>query len=108
MIISILVNALAVMISAYIIPGARVDSFLTAVVVTIVMAVMNLVVKPILTILTLPLTVMTFGLFLFVINLIVLFLVDAVVPGFQLDGVFSAILFAITLSVVGSFTNKIA
>jgi len=108
LLISIVLNALAVMLSAYIIPGARVDSFLTAVLVTIVMGFMNVIVKPILTLLTLPLTIVTFGLFLFVINLVVLFLVDSLIDGFQLDGILPAILFAITLSIIGSLTNPIA
>ena len=108
LLISLVVNALTVMIAAYIVPNTRVDSFLTAVLVSIVMAVMNAIVKPVLTILTLPLTIVTFGLFLFVINLIVLYLVDAVVPGFELGGLLSTILFAIVLSVIGSITNSLA
>jgi putative membrane protein len=108
LLISLIVNALTVMIAAYIVPNTRVDSFLTAVLVSIVMAVMNAIVKPVLTILTLPLTIVTFGLFLFVINLIVLYLVDAVVPGFELGGLLSTILFAIALSVIGSITNSLA
>ncbi len=106
LIFSIIVNAITVMLAAYLIPGARVDSFLSAVLVTVVLGFMNAIVKPILTLLTLPITILTFGLFLFVINLIILFLVDAVVPGFELEGVMSAILFAITLSIIGSVTNS--
>jgi putative membrane protein len=97
LLISIIVNAIAVMLAAYIIPGTRVDSFGTAILVTIVMGFMNAIVKPILTLLTLPLTIMTLGLFLFVINLIILFLVDAFIPGFELGGILPAILFAIAL-----------
>lgn len=108
LLISIIVNALSVMIAAYIIPGVTVDSFLTAVLVTIVMGFMNVIVKPILTLLTLPITVLTLGLFLFVINLIILYLVDAVIPGFEIGGILSAILFSIVLSVIGSITNGLA
>lgn len=108
LLISIIVNALSVMIAAYIIPGVTVDSFLTAVLVTIVMGFMNAIVKPILTVLTLPITVLTLGLFLFVINLIILYLVDAVIPGFEIGGILSAILFSIVLSVIGSITNGLA
>ncbi len=108
LLISILVQAFSVLIAAYIIPGVRVDSFLTAVLVTIVMGFMNAIVKPILVVLTLPITFLTLGLFYFVINLLILFLVDAVIPGFELSGVLSAILFAIALSVIGSIVNGLA
>lgn len=107
LLISLIVNAISVMIAAYIIPGVKVDSFVTAILVTIVMGFMNAVVKPILTLLTLPITIVTLGLFLLVINLIILFLVDAVIPGFELGGVLPAILFAIALSVIGSITNSL-
>lgn len=108
LLISIIVNALSVMLAAYIIPGVRVDSFLTAVLVTVVMGFMNAIVKPILTILTLPITILTLGLFLFVINLIILYLVDALISGFELGGVLPAILFAVALSLIGSITNSLA
>lgn len=107
LLISIIVNAISVMLAAYIIPGTSVDSFGTAILVTIVMGFMNAIVKPILTILTLPITIMTLGLFLFVINLIILYLVDSLIPGFELGGVVPAILFAIALSVIGSITNSL-
>lgn len=108
LLISIIVNALSVLLAAYIIPGVQVDSFLTAVLVTIVMGLMNAIVKPILVLLTLPITILTLGLFYFVINLIILFLVDAVIGGFELGGIIPAILFAITLSIIGSITNSLA
>lgn len=106
--ITIIINAFSVLIAAYIIPGVRVDSFWTAVLVTIVLGIMNAVVKPILVILTLPITILTLGLFYFVLNLIILFLVDALISGFTLGGVVPAILFAIALSIIGSITNNLA
>lgn len=99
-IISLLVSAVSVMIAAYLTPGAVIDSFFTAIVVSLVLGFMNAVVKPILLLLTLPINILTLGLFTLVINLLVLFLVDALVSGFTLGGLLTTIVFAIVLSVV--------
>lgn len=105
--ISILISSIAVVISAYILPGVHVADFFTAIVVAIVLGVINAVLKPILIVLTLPVNILTLGLFTFVINGLLVLLVGAVVPGFKVDGLLWAILFSIILSLVGGFLNSL-
>jgi len=107
-IISLLVSTIAVLTAAYVTPGAEIANVLTAVVVAVVLGFMNAVVKPILLVLTLPINILTLGLFTVVINLLVLTMVDALVPGFSLGGLFPAIVFAIVLSVLNSFLSNLA
>ena len=82
-------------------PGFRVDGWGSALVASLVLAAANTILKPILFVLTLPFTILTLGLFLLVLNAIVLWLVSLVVPGFHLDGFLPAFLAALVLSVVG-------
>lgn len=102
LIINILLTALAVVVSAYLIPGVKVNSFLTAVVVAILLGIINVFVKPILVILTLPVTILTLGLFLIVINALIILLVSGLVPGFKVNGFWWAVLYSIVLSIVSS------
>jgi putative membrane protein len=107
-IIRMLVNALAVMVSAYLLRGVKVDSFVSALIVAIVLAVLNLLVKPILVILTLPVTIVTLGLFLFVINAIIILIASKLVSGFHVQDFFWALIFSLILSIVSSIMNSIA
>lgn len=100
--IRLILSAVAVLICSYILPGANVDGFVTAVVVAGVLAILNVLLKPILVILTIPITFLTLGLFLLVINTILILLVDGLVPGFEVDGFWWAFLFSIILSIVNS------
>ena len=106
-IISILVNGLAVFITANFLPGVTVDNFVTAIIVAVVLGIVNFVVKPILHLLTLPITILTLGLFTFVINALMILLVDALVAGFQVDGFWAALLFSLILSLVSSLLNSL-
>lgn len=106
LVISLLVNGLAVFISSYILPGVHVESFLTAIVVGVVLGVLNTFIKPILVILTLPITIVTFFLFIFVINALLVLLASALIPGFKVDGFWWALAFSLVLSLVGSFLNS--
>lgn len=90
----------AVMISAYVIPGVRVDGFLVAVVVAVILTIVNFLVKPIVTLLTLPINILTLGLFNLVINAMMIMLVSSVVPGFFVASFGWAVLFGIVLSLV--------
>jgi putative membrane protein len=101
-IIRLILSALAVFICATVLPGAHVDGFLIAIVVAGVLAILNVLVKPILVILTIPITFLTLGLFLLVINTILILLVDWLVPGFTVDGFWWALLFSILLSMVNA------
>lgn len=106
-IIQLLVTALALIVTAYVVPGITVATFGAALVAAIVIAVINLVVKPIIMLVTLPVNVVTLGLFTFIINGLLLWLAAAVVPGFDVDGAIPAILGAIVLALVSMVLNKI-
>ena len=106
--IKILLGALAVFAASYVLPGVHVKDFWTALVVAIVLALVNAVLRPILILLTLPATILTFGLFLFVINSCLVLLVAKVVPGFTVDGFWWAMVFSIVASIIGSFLDTVA
>jgi putative membrane protein len=106
LVISLLVNGFAVFISSYILQGIHIESFLTAIIVGVVLGVLNTFIKPILVILTLPINVMTFFLFVFVINALLVLLASALIPGFKVDGFWWALAFSLVLSLVGSFLNS--
>jgi putative membrane protein len=101
-IIRILVTALVAYGLTYILSGIHIDKFTTALILALVLAVLNAIVKPILVILTLPITILTLGLFLFVINALIIMLGSRLVDGFKVDGFWWALLFSILLSVVSS------
>lgn len=101
-IIALALNALALMATAYIVPGFHVADFMSALLAAIVLGVVNTFIKPILKLVTLPITIITLGLFSFVINAVVLFMVSYVVPGLKIDGWMAAILGAIVLSIVST------
>lgn len=101
-ILSILLNALALLITAYVVPGFGVANFQSALLAAIVLGIINTFIKPVLLFLTFPLTIVTLGLFIFVVNAIVLFMASAVVPGLTIAGWMPAILGAIVLSVVST------
>lgn len=102
-IFKLLAATAAVFIAAYVLPGVFVNGFLTAAIVAVVLGVANAVVRPVLVFLTLPATIVTLGLFLFVINSVIVLTVDALVPGFKVDGFWWALLFSVTVSLVNSF-----
>ncbi len=100
LLLALVLNALALVVTAYIVPGFRVNSFVSAMLTAIVIGLINTFIKPILSFLTTPINMLTLGLFTFVVNAIVLYLASLVVPGFKIDGVLAAILGAVVLSVV--------
>ncbi|MFS4466998.1 phage holin family protein [Maribacter sp. 2210JD10-5] len=101
-ILRILLSALAVIILSYVLPGVGVDNFTTAIIVALVLGILNFLVKPILVILTLPITILTLGLFLLIINAIIILLAAHFIGGFQVDGVLWAIIFSLLLSLLQS------
>ncbi|QHS61726.1 phage holin family protein [Chitinophaga agri] len=107
-IIRLLVTALAAMVTAYILPGVHLPDFKTALILALVLAILNLLVKPVLILLTLPVTVITLGLFLLVINAVIILLAANLVDRFEVDGFFWALLFSIVLSVINSIMHGIA
>ncbi|AYN69049.1 phage holin family protein [Euzebyella marina] len=107
LILRILLSALAVIILAQVLPNVSVDSYFTAVIVAIVLSLLNFIVKPILVILTLPVTILTLGLFLLIINAIIILLVDNLIDGFSVDGIWWALLFSLLLSFLQSILFSI-
>ena len=105
--IRLIISTLAVLVTSYILPGVYVDSFGTAVVVALVLGCLNVVVKPLLILLSLPAVVFTFGLFLIVINTLIIMLADKLVDGFRVDGFWRAVLFGIVMWMVTSIFNAI-
>jgi len=101
-ILRILLTALAVVILAKFLPGVEVEGYITAIIVAVVLAILNLIVKPILVLFTLPVTILTLGLFLLVINAVIILLADTFVSGFGVSGFFIALLFSLLLSLFQS------
>lgn len=105
-ILRLLVTALVAFALAQLLNGIHVDTYWTALVFAIVLAILNVLVKPILIILTLPLTIVTLGLFLFVVNALVVLLASRFVDGFKIDNFWWGLLFALLLSLVTSILFK--
>ncbi len=99
-IFNLLVNSIGIFVIGYLLKGVELKSFLTAVWVAILLGLLNVFVKPILAFLSLPLTILTFGLFILVINALILLLVDALVEGFKIENFWWALLFGLILSVL--------
>jgi putative membrane protein len=97
-----ILNAVALLIVAYILPGITVSSLGSALIAALVLGLLNAVVKPVLVLLTLPLTVVTLGLFLFVLNALVFWLAGSILRGFQVDGFWWAVIGAIVYSIVST------
>jgi putative membrane protein len=107
-IVKLLVSGLAVLLTAYLLPGVHIDGFLTALLVAVVLAILNTLVKPILVVLTIPLTILTLGLFLLVINAVIILLAGEIIGGFVLDGFWWALLFSIIVTVIMSIYESLA
>jgi len=102
-----LLSGLAVWLASVIVPGMHVESFWPdAVVAALVIALLNAIVKPLLVVLTLPVTILTLGLFLLVVNAGMLMLADAMLDGLKLDGFMPAVLGSIVLSIVSALISK--
>ncbi len=101
-IIHFVVSALAILITAYILPGVHVDGFFAALVLAVVLGAVNAILRPVLIILTLPISILTLGLFVLVINGALVMLATYIVPGFTVASFWSALLFGIVLAIVSS------
>jgi putative membrane protein len=108
----IIISTISIMVVGYILPGVVVSSVYTAFVVAVVLALLNTIVKPILIILTLPVTIITLGLFLLVINGIIVLIAHHFINGFSVSSLFTAIIFSILVSLINgllginSFNDK--
>jgi putative membrane protein len=95
-----LIMALSIIISSYLIPGVKVDGFFTALWVAFFLGIVNVLIKPILILVTLPINILTLGLFTFVINALLILLASSALKGFEVSGFWIAVLFGIVLSLV--------
>jgi putative membrane protein len=107
-IVRFLLSGVAVLLTAYLLPGVHVDHYGYALLVAAVLAIVNFIIKPILVVLTIPITVLTLGLFLLVINAMMILLVDSLIDGFRVDGFWWALAFSLILSVFNSLFSDLA
>lgn len=98
--LSWLISALAIIITAYLLPGVRLSGFFAALVTALVLGLINAFIKPVLLLLTLPINILTLGLLTLVINALLIMLAGAIVPGFSVSGFWWALLFSLVLSIV--------
>lgn len=106
-ILKILLTAVAVLVIAYLLPGVNVDDYGTAIWVAFIVGILFSILKPLLVILTLPVTIVTLGLFLFIINAALILLANHWIDGFSVSGFWTALLFSILLSLFESVLHKL-
>jgi putative membrane protein len=103
-----LVSGLAIIITAYLLPGVKVTGFFAALVTALILGLINAFIRPLLILLTLPLNILTLGLFTLVINALLILLAAAIVPGFYVQGFWWALLFGLVLAVISYALGTIA
>ena len=108
LVLKLFANALAVLIAAYVVPNVTVDTFLTALIVAVILGILNAFIKPLLVVLTLPITIITLGLFTLVINTFLVIVTSNLVPGFEVYGWLYAFLFSIIVSLVSAFFGQLS
>jgi len=106
LILKLFLNAAAVIVLAKILKGVDIDNYITAIIVAVVLSLLNLIIKPIFVILTLPITIFTLGLFLFVINACIILLADTLIDGFSVMNFWWAIIFSVLLSILQSLLHS--
>ena len=107
LIAKLILNALAVYVAAYIVPGIEIKDAVVALIVAIVLGLANSLIKPFLHLVALPISIMTLGLFALVINGLIVLMVAYLVPGFVVSGLLAATLFSLVLSLIGAFLNSL-
>jgi putative membrane protein len=105
--IKLLLSALAVMLVGYVLPGITVENFWVALIVAALLALLNVTLKPLLVVLTIPVTILTLGLFLLVINALIILLADALISGFMVSNFWWALAFSLILSIVTSIFESL-
>jgi len=106
--IRLLITALAVILTSYLLPGVHVENFLSAIILALLLALLNVTLKPLLIIITIPVTFLTLGLFLLVINALIILLADAIMPGFIVDGFWWALAFSVVLWIINSILRNLS
>ncbi len=107
MVLYLLISTIAVFVTGYILPGIKIDSFLTALVIAVVLGFINTFVRPIILLLTLPINILTLGLFTFVIMALMVMLTSAIVPGFLVAGFWWALAFALVFAILNGFLSSV-
>ena len=107
-IIKLLLNGLAVVVTSYLLNGVSVDGYFTAIVVAAILAILNVIVRPILLILTIPITILTLGLFILVINALIIMMADGFIDGFYVVNFWWALIFSVILAIVNSIFEEFA
>lgn len=107
LIIKLLLSAIIVFVLSYLVPGVTITSLTGALMVAVVLSLLNTFLKPILVFLTIPVTLFTLGLFLLVINAIIILICDYFIDEFRVDGFLTALIFSVLLSISQSVLNKI-
>lgn len=107
--VKLIINALAVFITSYLLKaGVKIDGFITAFIVAIVLGIINTFIKPIISIFTIPINLLTLGIFSFIINGLFILLVSKVVAGFEVASFLWAVLFSIVLSIVSALLGMLS
>lgn len=104
-IIRLLLDAVAILAAAYLLPGVEIEGYWAAILVAFSLSILNSIAKPLMVIVTIPVTVFSLGLFLFVINAFMILLADWVVDEFMVDGFWYALLFSLVLTLFKSLLN---
>ncbi|OGK11581.1 hypothetical protein A2954_01850 [Candidatus Roizmanbacteria bacterium RIFCSPLOWO2_01_FULL_37_12] len=107
LILNLLVNGFAVFVAAYLLPGVHIDGYLTAIIVSIGLGIINIFIKPIFILFTLPINIVTLGLFTFIINGLMVLLVSSFIPGFAVDSFVWAMAFSFVLWAVNFVLNSL-
>ena len=102
-----LLNAVALLVVAYLLPGITVASFGSALIAALVLGLLNMLVKPVLVLLTLPITIVTLGLFLIVLNALLFWFAGSVLKGFQVNGFWWAVIGALLYSLISGLLSAI-
>lgn len=106
-ILKFILSAIIAYVLTKVLPGAHLGGFTDALLLVLVLGILNAVVKPILKILGFPITILTLGLFLLVINAVIILIADWLLPGFKVDGFLSALIFSIVLTLVTAVIDMI-
>jgi putative membrane protein len=102
-----LVSAVSIIIAAYVLPGVHVSGIVAALVLAVILGVINAFIRPLLIILTLPLSILTLGLFTLIINAVLVMLAARLVPGVSIDGFLWALAFGVVLALVHAFLKRL-
>lgn len=105
--IRLLVVVFSFLLASRVVPGITIDSLTTAAIAAVVFGVLNITVRPIILFFTLPVTILTLGLFIFILNALMFWAAAAIVPGFAIDGFVEALLGSLVVSVVSILVNRV-